>query len=231
MKGRVEERLDKWYSETSLDYNVKGSWSAKARLDLSKASLPQASYLSDAVQVLEQVLALSRSQTSLYSAALFKRGYGSSSYSSHERLELGDVVQVLVYKRELSSQFISCGEDGLGTPVFFTVGGVINVDHGKTWLVVKNIETQPFLTSQIPDYGQQQWINTTLPWFYEPESRFQFLELTETVRKVCLVHDCGHSQQCIYNEKNISVCHSTAPLDGGHFYILPRFGRYPPRRS
>ena len=79
MTGKVEDRLNKWYSDTSLDYDIIGTWCSDGTLDVSKNPLVQSSYLSNAKQQLQITLGLSASRTFLSSDALFKRGYGCFS--------------------------------------------------------------------------------------------------------------------------------------------------------
>lgn len=231
MKGRVESRLEIWYSDTTLESKVIGKWYSKGPFDVSKATLAQQSYLKQAVQTLQQLLCLSSSRTYLSCAALFKRGYGSKSYNSHERVEVGDVVEVLIGKHDPLAQFITVSADGAGSPLLFVVGGIISVTSGSIWLVVKPCTAGPSSAPQVPDYNGNLKIHVTTPSFYEPKSHFQFLELSNNVRKVGYVHDCESDGQCLFDAQKKSVAHSTTTLRGGHYFILSRFTAYPPRRS
>ena len=231
MNGTVESRLEKWYSDTTLEYNVIGKWISKGPLDVSKATSAQQSYLKNTVQRLQQLLFLSSSRTCLSSGAIFKRGYGSNSYYPHERVEAGDMVQVLIAKHDPSAQFITVSAEGVGSPLFFVVGGLISVTSGSIWLVVKRCTTGPSHAPQVPDYNGTLKIHVTVPPFYEPNSVFQFLELSKHVRKIGCIHDCKFSGQCSFNEDRKSIIHSTTTLGGGRFFLLSRFTAYPPRRS
>ena len=184
MNGTVESRLEKWYSDTTLEYNVIGKWISKGPLDVSKATSAQQSYLKNTVQRLQQLLFLSSSRTCLSSGAIFKRGYGSNSYYPHERVEAGDMVQELIAKHDPSAQFITVSAEGVGSQLFFVVGGLISVTSGSIWLVVKRCTTGPSHAPQVPDYNESLKIHVTVPPFYEPNSVFQFLELSKHVRKI-----------------------------------------------
>ena len=140
------------------------------------------------------------------------------------------------YKLKLapSSRFITVSTDGSGTPFYFVVGGIISVEGGPIWLVVKHCCVDDALGAQVPDYKKTLWIKATLPAFYEPHSTSHLLELSEYVRKVGCVHDCcncTNKEPCTADSERKTVKHSVKATDGGHFFILPRFAGYPPRRS
>ena len=106
-------------ADTSLDYDKLRTWCSDGTLDVSKTPIVQSSYLIYAKQQLQITLGLSSSRTFLSSGAVFKRGYGCSSYYSHERIRIGDVVQVLVSNYNETSQFISASTYGSGYLGFF----------------------------------------------------------------------------------------------------------------
>lgn len=231
MRGKVEERLQRWYSNTSLDNSSTGAWCSKGPFDISKVSLSQRSFLLNAMHKLQTLLGISASRTTVSAAAIFKRGYGSNSFNSHERISIGDVVQVLNSKPNAHSPFITASTDGSGCPFFYIVGGIVSISFGPLWIIVMQCDVGASPTPQVPNYNDPLFIRATLPSFYEARSGFQFLELGANVKKVGVIHDCAHVSECIYGEAGKVVSHSCSSTDGGRFFLLPRFLSYPPRRS
>ncbi len=61
----------------------------------------------------------------------------------------------------------------------------------------------------------------------------QYVELTQNVSKVGVIHHCGAKAKgkCKFSSSTRKVVHSTTTLNGGHFFLLTRPMSYPPRRS
>lgn len=57
------------------------------------------------------------------------------------------------------------------------------------------------------------------------------LSLSSNVQKSAYLHACSNNQGCIIWNCNRSVCHSSNPWNGGHFYIIGRRDGYPPAQS
>ena len=96
MKGKIGKRLETWYSDTSLNYNATGTWRSNGAFDISNAKPAHHLYLQNTLSVLQKVLALSVSRKTLSSSALLKRVYRSNLTTSHERLQIGDILQLLL---------------------------------------------------------------------------------------------------------------------------------------
>ena len=192
-------------------------------------------YLKDAVTFLSTVHSTPVQSLVLVASSIRERGFGSRSISSHERIDRGDVVQVLVKKATLRSRFITSSGQGNGVITYFVVGGIISSPSNGLWLVVKPCLTHDgsddiLISHQIPDYNKPLRLRASTTPFYKHEA--QYLKLNDFIRKVGCMHDCSHaSHPCHFNTCTKTVLHSETTLEGGHFFLLTRFSAYPPRRS
>ena len=162
------------------------------------------------------------------------RGYGSAGRGIHERLNQGDVVQVLLEKGFDSKQFLSESMNEKGTPDFFVIGGLLRSSAGHDWLLVKKCTlVVPSSLGQLPDHSQEPYVEVSTSDFYRAESGqvVYFLPLAGSIRKVGVVHNCAKRNSCKFSLGTRVVEHSTTTLAGGHFFLLTRSMGYPPRRS
>ena len=112
--------------------------------------------------------------------ALLRRGFGSSKTSSHERLERGDVVQLLLHeKRSPSDAFLHVSFTEQGKHTYAVIGGFFKSKDGTAWAVVETckIITSP-VASQIPDYKRTPLLSVeTEPFYSRRNLGFHFLKL------------------------------------------------------
>lgn len=171
------------------------------------------------------------SEFQLLSSAYLHRGFGSSSYSSHERIDRGDVVQVLCHATQQSSRFVEPSVNGNGLVMHFLVGGLVKTSVGSIWLIVKKCRTCQHNNMQLPDLKRALIMRCILPPFYTTTQIHDecYLQLDSRVRKVGYIHDCDTS--CSFSASTSTVSHSTTTLQGGTFFLLTRILGYPPHRS
>lgn len=238
LSGSAEERLQDWYGNTvSLDI-VHPKWKITTRLNIDTLPDRERHFLLECAHTLSETIALRLSDLTHAQTAIYFRGYGSSSSSSHERLDRGDIVQVLLDRHDAHSRFIITSDNKTGSLCFFLVGGFLetrasaHTDVAKTFLIVRQCTTSPSHQQQIPNYNKCLVPKASVPPFYNTDDNaFSFIQLTSRVRKVGVIHDCGSTKTCTFNNTTMSVTHSTRTLDGGDFYLFPRNTAYPPRRS
>lgn len=232
MTGTIEQRLSAWYPNLPGCCDQEPSWKVKGKLDFCTTPGHAKSFLVQCTDELSSLLSFTRDNLSLVSSALLQRVSGSSSYCTHERLEYGDIVQVLVPSDVCSRRkFIQLSANGVGVHEYYTIGGIISNGSASIWLVVKLCSTST-ACAQIPDYNKPLILEASIPPFYtESYLPFFFLELNNRVRKVGYIHNCRITNGCQFCTETMVVTHSTSTLGGGEFLILNRSSGYPPRRS
>ena len=187
--------------------------------------------MSYTVSVLAGFLEASATNFRCHVNSFLSHGFGSKCYSAHERIEVGDLIQVLVSKSNVNKTFLEVSHNGQGAPEFFIIGGILSAPSGEIWLVVKRCDTD-FSSDQIPDYNQPLVLPATWGPFFTNESRlFSFIRLDYRVRKIDFIHNCSEKRKCNYCLSTRTVAHSTTTLLGGSFFLLTRYSGYPPRRS
>ena len=141
------------------------------------------------------------------------RGYGSAGRGIHERLNQGDVVQVLLEKGFDSKQFLSESMNEKGTPDFFVIGGLLRSSAGQDWLIVKKCTlVVPSSLGQLADHSQEPYVEVSTSDFYtvytvyraESSQVVYFLPLAGSIRKVGVVHNCA-------KRNSVSYTHLTLP--------------------
>lgn len=166
--------------------------------------------------------------------ALLNRGFGSTSRSSHERLQIGDIVQLLIESGHEQERFPISSTTPTSCPTFFVLGGFIRSVSGVNWALVKRCSLiSPSRLGQLPDMNRPPFIEVVTTKFYDTESMVdhQYLELSNCVRKVGVLHNCSGQGSCQFCSQTRRVVHSRTTLDGCRFFILTRSMAYPPRRS
>lgn len=234
MTGTVESRFGKWYGDTRMSYNVDPNWKLLTPPRRHEFSIEQNKFFASTAAHLAQSSMLSADNLVLCYKAILDRGYGSSGKSSHERLELGDIVQVLMHPLFKQRKFITSSFSEDGYPQFFVVGGFYETDSGRSWAVVKHCSLlSPSLISQLPDCSHSSLIKVATDRFYCPRSkvRVHYLELNRNVSKVGVLHNCAVDGNCKFTTSTRRLQHSTNTLEGGRFLLLTRSMAYPPRRS
>ena len=164
--------------------------------------------------------------------ALLERCFGSKSKGAHEKLMIGDVIQVLLTDTLKRNMFLDSVKSTKGTPRFFVIGVFLQVAVRGGWAVVK--ECKPVSTdsiSQLPDPKGKPLLDVHTADFYSSQESIHFIELSEMIRKVGYIHNCGHNNTCQFLHDSRRVKHSCSTLDRGRFFLLTRSMGYPPRRS
>ena len=164
--------------------------------------------------------------------ALLRRGYGSNTLSAHERLELGDVVQLLVKGGQEDFLMLDGMNADAGRPFYFVIGCFIKTRAGESWIVVKrcNFRCQRQV-GQIPDFNADPVLPVLTPNMYDSPLRLQFIKLSYCVRKVGVQHDCSANNLCQFSTSSWRhLTHSETTLGGGRFFLHTRSFGYPPRR-
>ena len=234
MDGLVERRLHRWYHEAQMTFTSQPFWVLHPPPKGHTFNVAQTRFYNSALTDLSELGRQSRSDLKLCNKALLDRGFGSMTKSSHERLEVGDIVQLLLQPgfedKKFTSQFIS----SKGIPAFFTVGGFIKSKSGTNWAIIKQCKMlSPIRLPQIPDINLPPFVEVQTVGFFNniTDSPWHYVELSNDVRKVGAVHNCGSHGSCHFSSRTLAVNHSHTTLDAGRFYLLTKRMGYPPRRS
>ncbi len=234
MIGTVEKSFDKWYSDARMTFNSEPFWVLHPPPKAHKFSNSQNQFFGRSLDELSRLCIHNRNGFKPCYKALLTRGFGSSAKSSHERMHIGDVIQVLLKpgyeKKRFPSTFIS--PEGL--PNFFVVGGFIQSDTGTNWAIVKkSIMLSPSNLGQLPDHSATPFIEVSTPTFYNlnRQTKYYYLEITNRIRKVGFIHNCADEGSCTFSSRERRVEHSTTTLNGGRFFLITKCMAYPPRRS
>lgn len=234
MMGTVEKRMGKWYHDTELTHNSTASWVLSPIAKKSPFSNLQCRTYEAAISELSKLCQKERTKFLPCLKALLQRGFGSATKSSHERLHVGNIVQILLEPGFEHKTFLANFISSKGRPTFFLIGGFIEDVDGTNWALVENCTVlSPSSLGQMRDTKLSPFISVrTFSFYREDTSRqWHFLELSEKVRKVGFIHKCGSASSCDFTSRDTSITHSETTLGGGDFYILNSLLAYPPRRS
>lgn len=234
MRGTVERRLDKWYSNSRMTFSSDPKWIVQNVPTGFKFSSEQESFFSITSNELSGMSLQQPGGFKLCMKAVLDRGFGSSGKSNHERLDLGDIVQILLTSGFEHNRFITSTTSDKGMPHFFVVGGLYRCKNGKSCAVVKKctvISTSS--PSQLPGTKQSPYIEVQTPNFYDTRTctRYYYMELKRSVTKVGVIHNCKMQNQCVFSSTTKEVKHCQTTQNGGRFFITTRSMGYPPRRS
>lgn len=169
----------------------------------------------------------------LFYKASLERGYGSKSIGSHERLELGDIVQKLLPRDFSNYKFLHDRTCPSGFPTFFAISAIIGDDTRCPWVQLKYCTPlSMILHNQVPDLTLDPIMRVSVPPLHQfDNNNAYFARLTSAVKKVGVLHDCSSSDGCVFSVSTKSVQHSTCTSNGGTFFIFVRSMGYPPRKS
>jgi len=92
-KGTVERRLRTWYDDCTMTYSSEAKWVLQKPPYGHQFSSQQSSFFHRSIQTLSTFCLQSPEDFHICLNATLSRGFGSSSKSSHERIQNGDVVQ------------------------------------------------------------------------------------------------------------------------------------------
>lgn len=227
----AESILKKWYNDISTSYNSPAYWKVISLGKPDSLSSQQSTFLAAARQRLATLCRLHVEHLELGLVAQFRRGYGSSAINSHERLKVGDFIQLLIQRCDTDAVFLHTKLCSSGLPFFFVVGGFFTDSSGQSWSVVKRCTLPDGEAKQLPTTTKVSFLRAKTATFYSCTSSMQFLRLTPHVRKVGFLHDCFLDGGCTFDTSSRTLTHSTTTLAGGTFLLMTRYMCYPPRRS
>ena len=230
----AEGRLQKWYDDTVMRYETVSMWEV---LPLTKKQVlldPQHDFLKKCMSFLVTICHIPSSAFKLGTTSLLRRKYGKSGSGSHERLVVGDVIQLLLPDDASKLKFLDASVSPKGTPYFFVIGGFIRHSKECSWAIIRPCVLDESATvSQLPmPASSPPFIRiTTTPFYTSSFSTVQFVRLSSVVRKVGCFHNCAAKGQCTFSNRSSFAVHSHSTTDGGSFLLISRSLGYPPRRS
>ena len=239
MVGTVEKRLDKWYHDSLTMYNSEPSWILHRYSKQHQFTDPQRYFFSQVLAELSTLCVEPRSNFKVYHKALLQRGGGINARSTHERLHIGDVLQVLLDKGFEQNKFISTYVSCSGLPSFFVVCAFISSKSGARFAVVKQCTISSSNSiGQLPDVNGSPFIEVRAPKVYGElvngnglTMDYHFIEMTYHIRKVGIMLNHKTDRSCQFDTEMKTLHHSRTTLNGGRFFILTKAKGYPPRRS
>lgn len=232
--GTVEKRLRKWYNETLMTFNSEPSWVLYSPPKKFRYLDEQQTFFERVRSELSKLCLQQRNSFEICHKALLHRGFGSSARGIHEQLHIADIVQVLMDSSFKQKKFVSSSISYSGLPIFFVIGGFISSSTGTSWAIVKACELlTPSALDQLPDSRNPHLIKVkTMPFYGQAGTEHcHYIELTNHIRKVGVVHNCSADNLCVFSSQLRNVMHSSTTLDGSQFFLLTRSMAYPPRRS
>jgi len=234
MRGTIEKRLEKWYRDSRMTFNSEPTWVLHPPSKSFRFSTTQQQFLRKALGYIAKYSLRERKSFKLCYKALLDRGFGSSAKNSHERLHMGDVIQILISDGFENQTFLSICTSTIGSPTFFVIGGFIQCGESINWVVLKPCKLLfPSSLGQLPSTQTPHLIEVLTPDFYGVSSDTQthYIQLSDEIRKVGVIHNCRAQNSCTFCLESRRVSHSSSTLGGGRFYILTRSLGYPARRS
>ena len=197
MTGTVERRFMAFYQDSQMSFSSEASWKLQPRPRGHIIPSRQKRFLDISLEKLARLCLQDRDELTLYHTSVLERGYGSNSVSSHERLNVGDIVQVLLGNGFENKQILSSMVCSNGTPNFFVVGGILGSRCSKNWIVTKHCTLiSPSTIGQLPDHNKDPFVEVYTPDFYKPNTNelVYFLPLLGTIRKVGVIHNCARKK-------------------------------------
>lgn len=233
MAGTVERRLNKWYSDTRTTFNSTPSWVLHQPPKAHSFSQSQGDFFQGLISEVSRLCLLKQTDLNICNKALLSRGFGSLTKGSHERIELGDIIQVLIRSGFSHTRFPSAYMASNGLPTFFVVGGFIKSRSGIQWAIVKQCTLlSPSTLAQLPGKGDSFFTEVSTPNFYDDGNQpWYCFQMFNQLRKVGYIHNCSANGLCEFSDNTQRVHHSTTTLGEGRFYIISKRMGYPPRRS
>lgn len=220
LSGTIGDILCEWYVDNSDDSDKDGQWVVHEREDKLTIQNERRQLYDHATSDLGSILNISPTKFIFPTHVMFRRGFGSCCASSHEKLRVGDVVQVLVSARADKSRFVEPSTSGDGKHSFFLIVGMVAEHKTNIVLLIRRCEsTHPsHLSSHLPDYNNPLINRTSIPTSSLNSSNLLYIRLDVGIRKVGVLHDCKTDSGCRFNSDHRTVAHSRCTLDGGHFF-------------
>lgn len=143
--------------------------------------------------------------------AILRRGYGSKSANVHERLNLGDIVQILVNDGYERASILDTTGSENGRPAYFVIGAFIQSQSDHSWIAVKQCKLlSRGKMRQVPDFNAKPVLPvlTTNMFDRHHQHQLQFIKLSKSVRKVGFQHDCSVGNRCVWSSSSRRITHA-----------------------
>lgn len=116
---------------------------------------------------------------------LLNRGFGLPNKAAHERLIIGDIIQVLLSENRKEKELLHLYKSEQDDPTFFVGGGFYSKQEGKSWAVVKSCRTTGTNTiKQLPDYERASILKIEKALFCSMlDNCYQFIQIKTFLRK------------------------------------------------
>ena len=239
LSGTVEKIFKEWFDEHSMHGSSEGAWYPLKYDTLPTLQGAERQCVEAVMMDLGTVLDVNVSQFKVLSEIAFRRRGTSTSSTGHEKIGVGDVVQVLQTFNIRSSRFVQMSDDVQGNLNYFVVSAILESTNRSIWLITKrcSLSTSPVPTPQIPSYNEPLLTKAIIPPSFVSTSHtphatgFSYIPASSNVRKVGVVHNCKADKGCVFSIPNRTARHSRTTLQGGNFFLITRSSGYPPRRS
>lgn len=238
MTGTIEKRLSTWYNSSLMTYDTEQTWELQAIPTAQTLSTQDLNLNSKVRMHLEQLCGFATNSCTTCVSALLRRGFGSGSISDHERLQQGDVIQLILEKEHHRHKFLNSALSSKGLNYYFLIVAFFRHNSGKQYIAVKMCNhIGPRLTTQIPNLANTPLVEIETACLYTTTqlTDIQFFSTTDAsaMRKVGVIHNCSAQSDnpCHFNDFTKTVRHTSSTISGGRFFLITRFAGYPPRRS
>lgn len=233
LNDTIEKRLAKWYSDYAFMQHGESKWVLQSALNMSTIPSSARSFHILVLHTFATLSMTTAASLTLHSSAKLNRGHGSNSIGSHERLNVGDIVQMLLPSDFSTHTFLRDLQTSSGSPTFLAVSAFISETDGTSWLALKHCrKLSQVMDNQLPDFCVDPTLRVSIPPLHTPDiSDTHFFRLNPFVKKVGVMHNCSSSTGCTFSITTKAVTHSTTTVAGGEFFLLTRSMGYPPRRS
>ena len=221
MIGTVERRLDKWYDTALMKFNAEASWALQRPPRNDRYPESQQRFFDMALLELSKLCLQDKGTLKICTKALLNRGFGSTAKSEHERLEPGDVIQILIGKEYEDRKFPSRHVHSNSSPSYYTIGGFIQCNTGICWAIVRKCTVlSPSSVHQLPDSSTPHLLHVRTSDFFrlDTQPQCQYMQLTSHVKKVGCVHNCEATNSCTFCPESKRISQSNSTLDGVFFF-------------
>ena len=221
MSKAVLKRFEKWYKDAQMHYNAIARWEIIEASKSSKFSAKQTSFFNSTLSTLSQYYGEDTSCFKICEQAILRRGYGSKSANVHERLNLGDIVQILVNDGNERASILDASGSENGMPSYFVIGAFIQSQSDHSWIAVKKCKLlSRGKMHQVPDFNSKPVLPvlTTNMFDRHHQHQLQFIKLSKSVRKVGFQHDCSVGNRCVRSSSSRRITHAASTLDGSRFF-------------
>jgi len=125
----------------------------------------------------------------------------------HNTVHIGDGISAICESNGRRMNTVHSSESGRGEQSIWIILLIIEGNDGKIWTIVKNmISCGDVYTCK--------------------DAAVQLLSISNSVRRIALMHDCG--EKCQFNFSTNNVSHHADAKSGGYYYVYNRCNGYPP---